>query len=98
MALPSIKKLSLDEVLTLRDNVDKVLASKRAQLEKQMSKMGNGKGRKSAKKGLKGTKVAAKYRSKQDKSLTWSGRGALPRWMRAEMKGTRLKKDAFLIG
>jgi DNA-binding protein H-NS len=98
MALPSIKKLSLDEVLTLRDNVDKMLASKRAQLEKQMSKVGSGRGRRPAKKSLKGTKVAAKYRSKQDKSLTWSGRGALPRWMRAEMKGTRLKKDAFLIG
>lgn len=29
----------------------------------------------------KGTKVAPKYRSKSDASLTWSGRGRKPRWV-----------------
>ena len=46
---------------------------------------------------LKGRKVAAKYRSKKDPSLKWSGRGATPVWMREEMKGTKLKKENFLI-
>lgn len=37
------------------------------------------------------------HRSKKDKKLTWSGRGSMPRWMRAEMKELKLKPDAFLI-
>lgn len=42
-------------------------------------------------------KAKPKFQSKQDKNLKWSGRGALPRWMREEMKGTKLTKDDFLI-
>lgn len=45
----------------------------------------------------KGRKVAPKYRSKKDPKLTWAGRGAVPRWMREEMKARKLKKEAFLI-
>jgi DNA-binding protein H-NS len=51
-----------------------------------------GKGRKG-----KRAKAAAKYRSRKDTSVTWSGRGMTPVWMREEMKGTKLKKDDFLI-
>jgi len=42
-------------------------------------------------------KPAPKYQSKKDKSLKWTGRGMLPKWMREEMKGTRLKKEDFAI-
>jgi DNA-binding protein H-NS len=42
-------------------------------------------------------KPSAKYRSRRDKKLTWSGRGSLPTWLREEMKGGRLKLNAFLI-
>jgi DNA-binding protein H-NS len=42
-------------------------------------------------------KPEPKYQSKKDKSLKWTGRGRLPRWMREEMKGTKLKKENFLI-
>ena len=42
-------------------------------------------------------KPAPKYQSKKDKKLKWTGRGMLPNWMRAEMKGTKLTKDDFLI-
>jgi DNA-binding protein H-NS len=47
----------------------------------------------------KGTrkKAAPKYRSRKDPKTVWSGRGVTPVWMREEMKGTRLKKDDFLI-
>jgi DNA-binding protein H-NS len=51
-----------------------------------------GKGRKG-----KRAKAAPKYRSRKDTSVTWSGRGMTPVWMREEMKGTKLKKDDFLI-
>jgi DNA-binding protein H-NS len=42
-------------------------------------------------------KAKPKYQSKKNKSLKWSGRGMTPVWMRDEMKGTKLKKDDFLI-
>jgi DNA-binding protein H-NS len=42
-------------------------------------------------------KPEPKYQSKKDKSLQWTGRGMTPVWMRDEMKGTKLKKDDFLI-
>ena len=47
----------------------------------------------------KGTrrKATPKYRSRKDPKVVWSGRGVTPVWMREEMKGTKLKKDDFLI-
>ena len=38
-----------------------------------------------------------KYRSKKNPSQTWSGRGMTPIWMREEIKGTKLRRDSFLI-
>ena len=42
-------------------------------------------------------KPAPKYQSRKNPRLKWTGRGMLPVWMRDEMKGTKLKKDDFLI-
>jgi DNA-binding protein H-NS len=42
-------------------------------------------------------KAEPKYQSKKNRQLKWSGRGMTPVWMRDEMKGTKLKKDDFLI-
>jgi DNA-binding protein H-NS len=42
-------------------------------------------------------KAQPKFQSKKDKSIKWSGRGMTPNWMKEEMKGTKLKKDDFLI-
>jgi DNA-binding protein H-NS len=42
-------------------------------------------------------KPEPKYQSKKNKTLKWAGRGLMPRWMREEMKGTKLKKEDFLI-
>jgi DNA-binding protein H-NS len=49
--------------------------------------------------GPRGTraKPGPKYQSRKDESLKWTGRGLLPRWMRDEMKGTKLTKESFLI-
>jgi DNA-binding protein H-NS len=41
--------------------------------------------------------VAPQFRSKKDPKLVWSGRGANPRWMKEEMKGTKLTKESFRI-
>ena len=59
-----------------------------------MSAMGRG-----GRKGRKGSrrKATPKYRSRKNPKILWSGRGMTPVWMREEMKGTKLKKDDFLI-
>ncbi|WP_428353581.1 H-NS family nucleoid-associated regulatory protein [Methyloprofundus sp.] len=44
----------------------------------------------------KGAKVAAKYRNPDDASQTWTGRGVMPRWMRALNEAGRDKSE-FLI-
>jgi DNA-binding protein H-NS len=64
--------------------------SKKASAAVRAVKPGNGRAGKRA-------KPKPKYRSKKNKSLKWTGRGMLPVWMRNEMKGTKLKKDDFLI-
>lgn len=106
MARPkSLAKMSIEALIELRDNVTGMLSQKAIDLRKQLSSLtgtdvGNGvrrgrpPGRTSA---LKGRKVAAKYRSKKNPKLTWAGRGAVPRWMREEMKARKLKKESFLI-
>ena len=107
MARPkSLAKLSLEALVDLRDSVTAAISEQADNLQKQLAKLtGNGptpakrRGRPPGKRGsrLKGIKVAPKYRSKKDAKLTWAGRGAIPRWMRDEMKAGKLKKEAFLI-
>jgi DNA-binding protein H-NS len=106
MARPkSLTTMSIEALLELRDSISTTLSDRAADLQKQLSRLtgtdvGNGAKRKPGRpKGskLKGRKVAAKYRSKKDPKLTWAGRGATPRWMKEEMKGGKLKKEAFLI-
>ena len=108
MATLNLKTMDVQALTALRGRIDGELAKRRAELQEQMDKLdqavgGGGaaerRGRKSTGRGhgLKGRKVAPKYRSKKDAKLTWAGRGATPVWMRNEMKAGKLKKDAFLI-
>ena len=46
---------------------------------------------------MKGRKVAPKYRNPKNRSETWAGRGAMPRWMAAEIKKGKKRED-FAIG
>jgi DNA-binding protein H-NS len=41
--------------------------------------------------------VAAKYRDPKNPENTWTGRGRMPRWMVAATKGSKAKKEDFLI-
>jgi DNA-binding protein H-NS len=41
--------------------------------------------------------VAAKYRDPKNPEKTWTGRGRMPRWMVAATKGSKAKKEDFLI-
>lgn len=75
--------------------------SERSALRQKMAEMAEaagmsldallGKGRKG-----KGS-VAPKYRDPKNPDNTWTGRGRMPLWMVAATKGSKAKKDEFLI-
>lgn len=63
-----------------------------AKASRVMRAIGGGGGKKRTRR-----KASPKYRSRKNPKTVWSGRGVTPVWMREEMKGTKLKKDDFLI-
>ena len=97
MAHPSkLSSMSVKALFKLRDDVAKALKDKAAELQKQLAALTGNVPKRGRPAGRK-RKVAAQFRSKKDPKMTWSGRGAIPRWMKAEMKGTKLSKESFRI-
>jgi DNA-binding protein H-NS len=94
----SYASMSVDALFKLRDEITEVLSSRAGELKRQLAALTGTKqrGRPVGKKRKMG-KVAPQFRSKKDPNQVWSGRGATPRWMKAEMKGTKLKKESFRI-
>lgn len=104
MAGPQLKSLDVSALLALRSRIDALLAAKRKEFEGALAALGDwgsaGKiARAKAVNGKTGKRAKAKpkYQSKKNPKVKWSGRGMLPIWMREEMKGTKLKKENFLI-
>ena len=94
MARVNLSEMSVEALMDLRKRVDQMLFERRAELEKQLERMGRavvGRGGGSV---LKGRKVPPKYRGPSGE--TWAGRGAKPRWLVAVIKGGK-KLDDFLI-
>ncbi len=96
----NLANMSPETLLTLKQKVDAHLARAREKIEhdlRLLSKNGAAIEPSKRKRGspLRGTKVKAKYRGASGE--TWAGRGAVPRWMRAAMKATGKKREAFLI-
>ena len=99
MAKVNISRMSVEALMDLRKRVDQMLLERRAEIEKQLERVGRaivvvgGRGgqRGSA---LKGRKVPPKYRGPSGE--TWAGRGAKPKWLVAAIKGGK-KLDDFLI-
>jgi DNA-binding protein H-NS len=98
----NLSGMAFQELMDLRDQVDKAMSGYRSTLEKQLAALGGSVaafGGKVARgirgSAMKGRKVAAKYKG-PDGEL-WAGRGATPRWLVAAMKGTGKKREDFLI-
>jgi DNA-binding protein H-NS len=91
MPKSSLSSMSVDELLKLRDDINKILDRKANELRSQLSRLGveAARGR-----SLKGRKVPPKYRSPSGE--TWAGRGARPRWLVEAMKKGK-KVENFLI-
>jgi DNA-binding protein H-NS len=92
----NLSGMTVEALMDLRERVDETLVRRRAELEKQLEKMGaiavvRGRGGGST---LKGKKVPPNYRSPSGE--TWAGRGARPRWLVAAIKGGK-RLDDFLI-
>jgi DNA-binding protein H-NS len=92
MPKPNLSPMSVDALLTLRDDINKILGRKANELRSQLSMLG----RPAIQRGgsLKGRKVPPKYRSPSGE--TWAGRGARPRWLVAAIKRGKKAED-FLI-
>src|SRR5262249_6233637 len=93
----NLSGMTVEALMDLRMRVDETLHRRRAELEKQLKRMGVVGGARVVRGGgsvLKGRKVPPKYRSPLGE--TWAGRGAKPRWLVAAIqRGKRL--DDFLI-
>jgi DNA-binding protein H-NS len=94
--MANLKRMNVEALMSLREQVDKRLVELRAELEKQLAALdGQPKGKAlRISSSLKGRKVPPKYRSRSGE--TWAGRGAKPRWLAAAIKGGK-KLDDFLI-
>ena len=101
----SLDKMSYSGLATLRTQIDGMMVEKQAAeriaLRQKLSDMAKehglsleevlGKRRKG-----KGS-VAVKYRDPKNPENTWTGRGRMPRWKVAATKGSKAKKEDFLI-
>ena len=100
MPKKNLSGMTVEALMDLRKRVEARLVEHRAQLEKQLERMGRAitgprvviiRGGGSV---LKGMKVPPKYRGLSGE--TWAGRGARPVWLVAAIKGGK-KLDDFLI-
>ena len=104
MAKSDLASMSVEALIKMRDEVIQTLSRKSGEIQRQLAALGDGGWVSSGKKAvgrpkgstLKGKKVASKYRNPKNRSETWAGRGAVPRWMAAAIKGGK-KKESFLI-
>ncbi len=95
MPSTNIKNLSVTQLLAMRGDIDKLLQSKRSELQAQLAQIG-GDGYGARKAGsVKGTKVPPKYRHPKT-GETWSGRGGTAGWLAREIKSGKKRED-FLI-
>src|SRR5262245_54966418 len=94
MANTNVGSMSIDALLSLREDLSKVLSSKAVELKDQLRRLDGDSGYKRGDESLlKGRKVAVKYRDKSGN--TWAGRGAQPVWLREQLKaGAKLEDFA----
>jgi DNA-binding protein H-NS len=93
----NLSRMTVEALMDLREQVDETLLKRRAELEKQLERMGKAiavVGRRGGEHALRGRKVPPKYRGPSGE--TWAGRGAKPKWLVAAIKGGK-KLDDFLI-
>jgi DNA-binding protein H-NS len=100
----SLKGLSFDQLVEVRDGAIKLIASmaskEKRDLQERLARLetvtADGADAPVARRrggSLKGRKVPPKYRNPQNRSETWAGRGAMPRWLSALVKEGKKVED-----
>src|SRR5262245_6859852 len=95
MATASLQRMSIEELLKLRDDVGNVLDRRARELGDQLARLGSERApaRRGRGSGLRGRKVPVKFRDRSGN--TWAGRGAVPVWLREKIKaGAKLEDFA----
>src|SRR4051812_3028167 len=97
MPSTNIKNLSVPQLLSMRSDIDRLLQSKKSELQAQLAEIGGGDGVVTKRRAgsIKGTKVAPKYRHPKT-GETWSGRGGTAGWLAREIKAGK-KKEGFFV-
>jgi DNA-binding protein H-NS len=93
----NLSGMTVEALMDLRQRVDEVLVEHRAKLIEQLERIAVVSGARVVRGGgsvLKGKKVPPQYRGPSGE--TWAGRGAIPRWLVAAIKGGK-RLDDFLI-
>jgi len=102
MKTPDFNRLSVDELLSMREIINEILTSKigeeRRNLELRMATLNrfDQLGRPFTDGVSKFAKIPAKYQNPENPAETWAGRGKTPRWLAAALKRGK-KKEEFLI-
>ena len=103
MAKANLSQMNIEELMTLRNQIDELLLHRRGEIQNQLERVqraiavpaGERVGRRGRRVStLRGRKVPPKYRGPSGE--TWAGRGAKPRWLVAAIKGGKKLND-FLI-
>jgi DNA-binding protein H-NS len=95
MPKTNLSSMSIDQLVKLREDIDKILDRKADELRSQLSKLGVA-AEYRQKGSLIGRKVPPKYRSPSGE--TWAGRGARPRWLVQAMKNGKKPEDFLIKG
>ena len=95
----NLASMSVEDLISLRENLGRVLREKSEELRKQIQRLEIG-GLSSSRgktRSASGQKIPPKYRDPENPSNVWAGRGAIPRWMAEKIKDGAKRED-FLIG
>jgi DNA-binding protein H-NS len=92
MPKPNLSSMSIEALMKLRQDINKILDRKATELQSQLKMLGAHS--RAAAHPLKGRKAPVKYRDRAGN--TWAGRGAKPRWLVAAIKKGKKVED-FLI-
>lgn len=107
MKITQLERMQIRELEELKVRIDKVIAAKqvsereavRAKIMALAAKSGFSVGdivRGGGARSTKGRKVPIKFRNTSNHAEVWSGRGRMPRWMTARIRGGA-KMDDFRI-
>ena len=91
-----LKSMTVEALLELRRQIDSRLSERKEELIRQLEQIDK-QPVQAGSNARQQQRIAPRYKSRIHPHLVWSGRGVLPKWMRAEMKGTKLTKDDFRI-